>query len=144
FYQDPNRADRSAFRPMGLPEVGLIQRSEDCVWAYGLAVAAPAGFGTHYQLGNDIYSSFASLAKIMPGAACQVTENLSMGASLGLGVSYAVLDGPYVLQTGPLAGARALVDIEGAGATTVWSVGLQYRLSDSTTLGVAYQSESRF
>jgi long-chain fatty acid transport protein len=119
------------------------------VWAWGLAVTVPAGFGTQFELtdpvfGQQNYSSFGALTKILPGIACQVTERLSVGATLGVGVSYANIDGPFYLQTGPLAGAPALIDVQGAGAALIYSLGAQYQLTDRTVIGVSYQSESHF
>lgn len=148
-YQDPFGADQAAVRPMALPLIGLIRRSEEGTWAWGFGVTAPAGFGAQFAMsdpvfGDQAYSSFGALAKILPGVACQVTDRLSIGATAGIGVSYASLDGPFYMQTGPLRGAPALVDIQGAGAAFIWSLGAQYRLSDNTTVGVCYQSESRF
>ena len=37
-----------------------------------------------------------------------------------------------------------MLDLAADGAALCWSAGLQYKLTDSTTLGLAYQSESRF
>jgi len=37
-----------------------------------------------------------------------------------------------------------LLDLQATGNALVWSVGVQYALSEATTLGLAYQSESRF
>src|SRR5205823_1905817 len=73
-----------------------------------------------------------------------LTEQLSIGATLGLGISQVDLEGPYFLQ-GPslLAGTPTLVDLHGTGVTPVWSVGLQYQVMEGTTVGATYLSASR-
>mgnify|MGYP005840399561 CR=1 FL=1 len=148
-YADPFTADHAAARPLGLPEIGIIRRSAEGTWAWGVGVVAPAGFGANFDLedpvfGRQVYSSFGALAKILPAAACQLTERLSLGATLGMGISQAAFAGPFHLQTGPLRGAPTIVDVRATGASLVWSVGAQYQLTEATTLGLAYQSESRF
>jgi len=93
--------------------------------------------------GRESYTSFGALVKILPGLAWQVTDRLSVGGTLGVGFSSAKLDGPFYMQTGMLQGAAALVDVRANGACLVWSAGAQYDLSERTTIGIAYQSESR-
>ena len=148
YYADPFTADSAAIRPMGLPQFGMVRKCGDGDWAWGLTVAAPAGFGHHFNLddpffGRQSYTSFGALAKILPGVAVQVTDRLAVGATMGVGISSVKLDGPYFLQTGMLQGAPALVDVRANGACFVWSCGAQYELSERTKIGVAYQSESR-
>ena len=111
YYSDPFTADSAAIRPMGLPEFGLVRKIGDGNWAWGLTIAAPAGFGAHFNLddpvfGRESYTSFGALVKILPGLACQVTDRLSVGGTLGVGFSSAKLDGPFYLQTGMLQGRR--------------------------------------
>lgn len=148
-YEDPFTADTAPIRPVALPEFGLIHKSDDGNWAFGLGVAAPAGFGAHFNLSdpvfgpNNKYSSFGALVKILPAVACQVTDRLAVGGTLGVGVSRATIHGPYWIQTGMFQGAPTVVDIKATGATFIWSVGAQYDLSERTKLGVTYQSESR-
>jgi long-subunit fatty acid transport protein len=73
-----------------------------------------------------------------------VTDQLSIGATLGVGIGQAEIEGPFNVQTGPLAGAPALIDLQATEATVVGGLGLQYRVTPSTTIGVAYTEESRF
>ena len=63
---------------------------------------------------------------------------------MGVAVSHAALEGPFYLQTGPLAGAPTVIDLDGSGAALAWSLGLQCKLSERTTLGLAFQNETRF
>ena len=150
-YADPaSRGVSSQFIP--LPALGFIKKSEDGQWAYGLGVFVPAGFEENYQLdgpapfaGPQHFRSFGSLAKVLPGFAYRVNDELSVGATLGLGVSHEELEGPYILQgPGMFRGVPTLLDLHATGVALCWSAGMQYKLTDATTLGLTYQSESRF
>ena len=151
-YQDPNRASLSGgFSP--LPQIGFIRKSADGNWAVGVGMYTPAGFSSHYYMqapaypfpGTQKYQSYGALVKILPGLSVRVTERLSIGGTFGVGVGYASLQGPYFLQNaGVLTGLPTLMDVHGGGATPVWSVGMQYLLTDDTTLGATYQSASVF
>ncbi|MEN6493784.1 MAG: outer membrane protein transport protein [Thermoguttaceae bacterium] len=140
-------SDRSM---LPLPQISLIRKSADGMWAYGLGLFVPAGFSETYDLqtplfGEQRYKSFGSLMKVLPGAACRLTDRLTVGATLGVGISHEELEGPYFLQNpGALQGTPTLLDLQATGATLCWSVGLQYQLTEATTLGLTYQSESRF
>lgn len=90
------------------------------------------------------YRSLGGLIKFLPGAAFQVTDDLSIGATLGLAVSHAELEGPFFLQSGAFAGAPTVLDLEATGAAPTWSLGMQYQLTDRTTVGAVYSSEDRF
>ncbi len=151
-YSDPDNAAASDLGVVPLPELGWIRRSADGQWAYGLGVYAPAGFKETFDMqgplpldGQRRYKSFGALMKILPAAAFRVTDRLSVGGTLGVGVTHAELEGPYFIQ-GPsvFRGTPTMLDLQGTGATLVWSTGLQYALTNSTIVGLAYQSESRF
>jgi len=152
FYSDPRNRSSADDSVMPLPAVSFIRRSADGRAAAGLGVYVPAGFGEVYDLegppalpGRHRYKSFGSLAKILPGAAWRANDRLSIGATLGVAVSHDELEGAYVLQgPGGLRGTPTLFDLQATGAALCWSVGLQYDLTDATTLGMTYQSESRF
>ena len=96
--------------PMG--QLAYWRKSEDERWAFGLGVFAPAGFSSVYDLqgpapfaGPRHYKSIGALARILPAAAYQVTDRLSIGATCGVAVSHVELEGPYFLQSaGPLRG----------------------------------------
>lgn len=150
-YSDPLRSNTSSeFTP--LPEVGFIRKSADGNWAYGLGVFAPAGFLENYRLegpfpfaGPQHYKSIGTLGKILPSLAYRVNDRLSIGGTLGVGVSHDELEGPYILQgPGMFRGTPTLLDLQATGACLCWSLGLQYKLTDATSLGLTYQSESRF
>lgn len=151
-YSDADNSNARDFNISPLPSFGLVWKSEDHRFAYGLGVYAPAGFSSSYEMqgqfpfaGSQTYKAFGSLVKILPGIAWQVTEELSVGATLGIGICHTELEGPYTLQNaGFLTGTPTRMDLQATGATPVYSFGLQYKPTDTTTFGVAFQSESRF
>jgi long-chain fatty acid transport protein len=151
-YSDPDNSRKTQNRGYPLGEFSLIRRSSDARWAAGIGMFGTAGFGSQYHLeppapfaGPTLYKSFASLVKILPGVAFRPTDRLSIGATAGVGITVVDFEGPYVLQQTPgLAGTPTMLDLDVDGAAFVWSVGLMYEVSDSTTVGLTYQSESRF
>ncbi len=148
-YADPENDKSAKIRPYALPEFSYIRRSQDGRYAWGIGTFVPAGFGATWDLRNPVlgrrgYKTFSSLAKILPSAAIKLTDKLSVGATLGVAINHAELESPFFLQTGPLAGAPARLDLQGTGATPTWSLGMQYQLSDRTTIGASYISETRF
>lgn len=151
-YSDPANAMQHDLEVSPLLQMGYIRKSADQRWAVGLGFFVPAGFQENYDLqgpfpllGEQHYKSFGALVKILPAVAYRVTDRLSVGATLGVGVSHTEIEGPYFLQ-GPsmLRGLPTLMDVQGTGAAPIFSVGMQYALTDQTTIGLTYQSESRF
>lgn len=148
-YSDPFASD-SHTAVSGLPQIAYMQKSEDGVWAYGLGFFTPAGFCESFDLnrpfppGVQHYKSYAALAKVLPGVSCRVTERLAVGGTLGVGICYANMEGPYVLQGPDIVGLPIHLDTHDTGAALVWSTGLQYDLTDTTTLGLTYISQSNF
>ncbi len=149
YMQPPDDDAFALVRPSGLPQLSMIRRSADQRWAVGLGAFVPAGFGAEFDLANPVvgthrYRSLGALVKVLPGVAHQLTDRLSVGATLGVAAGHVELEGPFVIQTGVCQGVPTLLDLQATGATLTWSTGLQYQLSDRTTLGVTYTSESRF
>ncbi len=150
-YGDATNATRASVGAVPLPQISFIRKSDSGDWAYGIGLFTPAGFNESWDMegpapltGNRHYMSFGALAKVLPGVSYRVNDRLSVGATLGVGINHTELEGPYFVQTGALMGTPLMLDLQATGATMVWSVGLQYEISDATTLGVCYQSESRF
>lgn len=91
-------------------------------------------FGT-----NDEMSSLFGAAKITPGFGCQVTDNLSLGASLSL--VYATIEQKFFYDTSNpvFAGFKN----EGASALRFGlKLGAQYKLNDAWTLGASYTEKT--
>lgn len=148
-YTDPENSAANKIRPGVLPELSLIQKSDDDRWAAGIGVFAPAGFSatwtlTNPLLGSNAYKSFGALGKILPAAAYRVNDRLSVGGTFGVAISHLELESPFFLQTGALAGAPTLFDLQATGAAPAWSVGMQYQLGEWTTIGASFINETRF
>jgi long-chain fatty acid transport protein len=148
-YADPWDETHAKPVPFALPQLAFAQRTANDRLTYGIGVFAPAGFGAHYHFhhllyGLREYNSLGALLKILPAVAYRVDERFSIGATFGLGISHAQFDMPYNLQSGCFAGLPALVDMKATGVAPTWSVGAQYRISEQTTVGLAYIAETRF
>ncbi|HUY91955.1 MAG TPA: outer membrane protein transport protein [Pirellulales bacterium] len=144
----PNDA-QSAVRPIPVPNIAYIRRSKDKRWAWGLGVFGPAGFGASYNFQNSFagpqqYRSFDAVAKVLPTLSYRVTDRLSIGGSVGIAASYLDLEGPLFMPSGALAGAPAIVNLQGFGVAPVGSFGLQYKLSEKTMLGLSFTSMTKF
>ena len=133
------------------PEIGIVKKSADGNWAIGLGVLTPAGFAERFDMqgpfpvtGTQRYESFGALVKVPVALAYKVTDELSIGGSVGLGICNAELEGPYILNGPTLPGLPTDFRTHGWGADFIWSAGLQYQWSESTTFGAAYQSASPF
>lgn len=147
-YADPLNNAHADFMPFVLPSLAAAGRTADDRLACGVGVFAPAGFGATYQLkhfwyGQREHMSLGALVKIPLALSLRLDERLSVGGGLGVGISHAQLELPDHLQTGPWAGLPAMVDLKATGVAPVWSVGAQYKLSEQTTLGLAYVGQTR-
>ncbi|MHC4398469.1 MAG: OmpP1/FadL family transporter [Planctomycetota bacterium] len=150
-YSDPENPRATSLKLFPLAQVSFLRKSGDGRWAFGLGVFPPAGFGAEYQMagppllpGIHEYRSLGAMGKIIPGVAYRLTDRLSIGATLGVGVSHVELEGPYFLQTGVMSGFPTLLDLQATGASVAWSVGLQHKLSDRTAFGLTYIGQTRF
>ena len=152
-YSDPDlvAGTNAALKPMPLGQLAYITKSADGQWAFGLGAFAPAGFAATYHLpgptgigGIQKYKSLGALGKILPGVAYRVNDRLSIGGTFGVAISHAELEGPFFIQTGAAAGTPTLLDLQATGAAISWSFGMPYQLSEQTTIGLTYQSETRF
>jgi long-chain fatty acid transport protein len=150
-YADPDNPSVHDVNLVPIPQLAYIQRHstyENLAWGFG--IFTPAGFMQSWKMtGPDgreqPYNSWGSLTKFLPCVAYQVNDQLSIGGSFGFAVSHVELEGPYTLQNaGLLTGLPTFVNLHATGVAPIFSVGLQYELTEATTIGAAYQSESRF
>lgn len=140
----------AADNPTGLGHLMIGRRiNEDVVVGFG--AFAPAGFSSDYDLqgpaalpGPQNYFSFGALIRVLPGISVRLTDDWTVGGTLGVAASHVEIEGPYFLNSGPLAGAPTLLDLQATGAAISWSLGTQYELTDRTTLGIRYQSQNKF
>lgn len=144
----PNDA-QSHIRPMPAPELAYIKRSRDRQWAWGLGAFSPAGFGAAYDFQNSfagpqLYKSFDAMGKVVGALSHRVTDRLSIGGTVGIAFNYLDIQGPLYLQSGLLRGAPTIVDLQNMGVAPTGSFGIQYLLTNKTTLGLTYITESKF
>jgi long-subunit fatty acid transport protein len=137
------------FRVYPSPNLAYIRKAYGGDIAYGIGIFAPAGFGAEYEMngpltGPTLYKSLGLLGKVLPGVAVRLTDRLTVGGTFGVAVCHTELEGPFFLQTGALRGVPTDFDLQVNGATPTGSIGLQYQLSERTTIGVTYTEESRF
>lgn len=145
-YSDPQNPGVTDSSATALPQLAAIFKTPDERFAFGIGLFVPAGFTQHYRMnapapvgGMQEYQSYGSLIKLLPGAAWQVTDRLSIGGTIGLAYSQIQLRGPYVLQS---VGLPTYTDLDADGFGLTASAGLQYELTDTTTLGFTWQSQT--
>jgi long-subunit fatty acid transport protein len=148
-YSDPQNDVDNEVKGFPSGTFGYIKHLDGTPWSWGIGVFAPAGFSAEFDMVNPVvgparYKSLGVLGKVLPGVSYQVNERLSIGAAVGVGIGQVELEGPFFVQTGPLAGAPTLLDLQATDATVVANIGLQYKITPRTTLGIAYTEESRF
>ncbi len=91
-------------------------------------------FGT-----NDEMTSLFGIAKITPGFGCQVTDKLSLGASVSL--VYASIEQNFFYDTSN----TVFAGFKNEGASAVrfgLKLGAQYKLDDAWTLGASYTEKT--
>jgi len=145
-YTDPDNATSAQTQVYPLPELSYIKRLSDR-WVAGLGVFGPAGFGAIFNLngqppfaGLQQYKSFGSLSKLLLGLSAAPSEFVSVGATIGPGLSFVDLKGPYTLQG---FGLPTLLDMNVDGWGLVWSSGVTVQLTGTTTVGASFQSQSK-
>ncbi|MFM7185526.1 MAG: OmpP1/FadL family transporter [Planctomycetota bacterium] len=118
-----------------VPAIGVAQEVEGLPLptTLGLAVLGAAGGGSSYVQvpASNATASYLLLLEFAPSVAVEVTERLSIGATMFVGDGYA--SGPFVGTSG-MTNAYALRG----------GFGLDYELGDATWLGAYYQSTQAF
>lgn len=153
-YFGPNDVD-SDDKIYAAPYLEYAQRLNDSAWTLGIAVRAQGGMGVDYDkvrtfAGNkDKLSTDLQFARIMPTAAYQVNDQLSIGASLMIG--YTKMNSEFYPETyspgqdgmpgtqDDFAGMK-LKDVSGVGYAG--RIGLLYQVNDRLNLGFTYLSET--
>lgn len=150
-YKDPQNDKKAKNQVNPLPALAGAYKGEGSNMAFGLMVFYPAGFAAEYDLihggnlpiyGEQTYRSEASLLKVMPAVAYQVTYRLSLGAAIGPAFQSTELDMPFTFQTGSLSGTPALIDLKTNGTGYTWNLGLQYQFNEKLTFGAVYISKT--
>jgi long-chain fatty acid transport protein len=118
-----------------VPAIGVAQEVDGLPLptTVGLAVLGAAGGGSSYvqEPASNATSSYLLLLEFAPSVAVELTERLSIGATMFIGDGYA--SGPFVGTSG-MTNAYALRG----------GFGLDYALGDATWLGAYYQSTQAF
>jgi long-chain fatty acid transport protein len=137
-----------------LPTVAVAFRPDDSRWSYGLGLFAVGGFGINYpgDLTNPVLSvpplgagpiySRLSVLQLVPSAAFQVTDRLSIGFAPTLSLADVALD-PAALASPDLDGYPAATH-----GRTFWGGGFQagiyYETGCDWRLGASYKSPQWF
>lgn len=118
-----------------VPAIGVAQEVDGLPLptTVGLAVLGAAGGGSSYvqEPASNATSSYLLLLQFAPSVAVELTERLSIGATMFIGDGYA--SGPFVGTSG-MTNAYALRG----------GFGLDYALGDATWLGAYYQTTQAF
>ncbi|HSI96258.1 MAG: OmpP1/FadL family transporter [Methylophilaceae bacterium] len=125
---------------------GYAQSLEGLPCTAGVGLFAQGGAGGVFEnirtpFGNrDDLSSLFGIAKIIPGIGCQVTDKLSLGASLG--IVYSTIEQDFFGNTS-VGSAFAGYKLEDAAALRMGlKFGAQYRVNPSLTLAATYTEKT--
>ena len=118
-----------------VPAIGVAQEVDGLPlpMTVGLAVLGAAGGGSSYvqEPASNATSSYLLLLEFAPSVAVELTERLSLGATMFIGDGFA--SGPFVGTSG-MTNAYALRG----------GFGIDYQLGDATWLGAYYQTTQAF
>ena len=148
-YQDADNNQDGKETIFALPSFSYTQKIGQSSFGMGLGVFNPAGFSTEYHLvhpvyGQQKYASDSSLTKILFGLGWKINELWSFGIGLGPAYSQIKFEEPYTFQTGLLQKNSALVSMEGDNWTLAWNMGVQWQVTSSTTMALAYINQDTF
>lgn len=103
----------------------------------------PGGLDGVTSYGRREHSTLFAAVRGSVGAGVQLTEQLSIGASVGAVWNRNELKAPYIFQGNhALQGMKALLDLYSEGWGITGQIGLLYRPSDRLTLGLSYRPET--
>ncbi|MCA9135225.1 MAG: outer membrane protein transport protein [Planctomycetales bacterium] len=150
YSDDDNAIVGDIDNPFPIGEFAFAKKLDDSI-SVGLGVFSHAGFSARYMMngptpftGPQHYKSIGALARVLPTLSVKLTDRLAAGGTIGAAINHIELEGPYTLQ-GPsaFAGTPTRMDLQGTGIGLSWSIGLQYELSDQTTVGISYQHQTQ-
>lgn len=99
--------------------------------------------GTFVSYGEQRHRSEILVLRTALGLSWKISENLSLGASVGLIYNDNRLTAPYIFQTQPaLAGLKTLLDLETDGFGVDGTIGLLWKPTDTLRVGLSYKSPS--
>ena len=145
-HKDPRNEEHASNRYTFLGGGGYARPLENTDCTVGIGLFAQGGAGGVFEnlrtpFGNrDDLSSLFGIAKIIPGIGCQVTEKLSLGASLNL--VYGSIEQDFFSNTS-VGTSFAGYKLEDASAIrTGFKLGMQYRVTPTLTLAAAYTEKT--
>ncbi len=103
----------------------------------------PGGLGgaTSYGLQED--KSVISVLRSAAGLGVSLGDHWSIGGSIGLLYNQNTLKTPYIFQSGPLTGAKTLLDLNTSGFGVDGQFGVLFKANDRLQFGVTYKTSSR-
>ncbi len=109
--------------------------------AFGMAVQTTYGLGSKFnnnpqQLGYDTETMIATVSTV-PSLAAKVTDHLSLGAGMILGVAQFIYKAPFDIKTRPL---PIFTDNTAYGLGLGYGLGATYDFDNGVILGVNYMS----
>ncbi len=145
-YSDPENSSGGPFAPAVIPEFTWVRKSDDGRLALGFSVYSPGGFASEYRMnapviGESRYEASLAFLKATPALAYRVSENWSVGATVGIAYSRVELDAPLFVQTGPNAGLPTTMDLDADGFGLTGGLSLHYQSGDvgeRLSFGIAY------
>jgi len=146
-HKDPRNEEHASNRYTLLGGGGYARPLENMPCTAGIGLFAQGGAGGVFDnlrtpFGNrDDLSSLFGIAKIIPGIGCEVTDKLSLGASLN--IVYASIEQDFFANTSVSAVPFAGYKLEGASAVrTGFKLGMQYRVTPALTLAASYTEKT--
>ncbi|HCU84567.1 OmpP1/FadL family transporter [Methylophilus sp. UBA6697] len=146
-HKDPRNEEHASNRYTLLGGGGYARPLENMPCTAGIGLFAQGGAGGVFDnlrtpFGNrDDLSSLFGIAKIIPGIGCEVTDKLSLGASLN--IVYASIEQDFFANTSVNAVPFAGYKLEGASAVrTGFKLGMQYRVTPALTLAASYTEKT--
>jgi long-chain fatty acid transport protein len=146
-HKDPRNEEHASNRYTLLGGGGYARPLENTPCTAGIGLFAQGGAGGVFDnlrtpFGNrDDLSSLFGIAKIIPGIGCEVSDKLSLGASLN--IVYASIEQDFFANTSVSAVSFAGYKLEGASAVrTGFKLGMQYRVTPTLTLAAAYTEKT--
>lgn len=138
---------RTANSPIVLGIIGYGHHLENLPLTLGIGLFVQGGAGVEYPEINTAFGTRDRLAsefgilKLSPGAAWEVTDSLSLGASVAL--TYSQMNQWFFPETSVLAPTPffgfELQDMK--ASSQGYKLGAQYKINDHTMLGLSYTSK---
>ena len=139
-----------------IPDIGFVLPLEDSNWTLGGGVTVHSGMLASFDFtdppgtlgvsyGHQTHESQYSVVNASAALAYQVTDNMSIGAQIGLAYNRNQLLAPYIFQSHPaLAGLKVLVDLDTDDVSPSFSLGLDYQTDEGNRYYAAYSFENKF